>query len=104
MTMPQFDVFTQKVWRNQRIPYLISLQNDLMDDLDTVVVAPLRRIDGTPAVSRLNPILEVGGEKLIFVATEILHARRQSLGAPVANLALDRDRIVAALDVLFTGI
>ena len=102
--MAQFDVFSQGFARDHGIPYIIVLQSDLLSPLRSVVVAPLRRIGTTPVFDRLTPVLEVKGEKFVLALTEIVHLPAKLLGAPLASLAGERDRIIAALDMLFTGI
>ncbi len=102
--MTQFDVFSHGFPRDPGIPYVIVLQSDLLSPLRSAVVAPLRRFGDTPVFDRLTPVLEVNGEKLVLALTEIVHLPVKRLGDPVANLASERDRIIAALDMLFTGI
>jgi hypothetical protein len=53
----------------------------------------------------LNPIVTVNGDEF-WLATHELFAidRRMLTSNPVANLASDRDAIIAALDLVFTGI
>ena len=104
--MRQFDVFANPNTHSQgRVPYLVNLQNDLLDKLENVVVAPLRRLDddtGIP-VLRLNPVVTVE-EVECFVRTQELAAiSPRGLGRPVANLSEQREAILAALDLLFTG-
>jgi toxin CcdB len=102
--MAQFDVFEGTFAGDPRTPYVIALQSDLIDALALQVVAPLRHLEGATQLGRLTPTVTVLGQTLIFYPTEIVSLPRRLLGAPVANLAQDRDRIIAALDLLFTGI
>ncbi len=86
-------------------PYLLDLQNALLDDMPTTVVAPLglpNVIDQIP-VLRLNPSVTVDGQRLIVMTQELAAIKRKQLKAPVANLSAHREEILAALDFLFTG-
>ena len=86
-------------------PYLLTLQSDLLADLATVVVAPLIREEdfGKPA-DILNPVFSVEEQRVVLSAAELAGISRQDLGVEVSSLAESREAIVAALDLLFTGI
>jgi len=106
--MRQFDVFPNPESRfRKKIPYLVVLQSDLLQAFDNVVVAPLRSLgEGNPMpILRLNPTLEIEGERL-FVRVQDLAAipARALTNNPVANLAHLRTEIVSALDMLFQGL
>lgn len=103
--MNQFDVMANPFPRSrERQPFLVNLQSDLLArTLDTVVVAPLERARGTYA-DRLNPSVTVEGEPYVVIAQEVVTVRKSVLGKPCGSIAEERDRIIAALDLLFTGI
>ena len=102
--MAQFDVYRPSFTRDPDIVGIVSLQSDLLRQTKTTVIAPLRRPGSTPLIDRLTPVFELNGERLIFSPAEVASISTRLLGPPVANLASERDRIIAALDVLFTGI
>ncbi len=54
--------------------------------------------------SRLHPAIRLEGAVLYFDPTDFLSLPMKAMRAPIANLAGERDRIVAALDLVFTGI
>ena len=103
--MAQFDIFANPFPRSrERQPFLVSLQSDLLSrGLDTVVVAPLERADTDTFADRLNPRFDIEGVPFVLIAQELVTIRKSALGAPRGSLAGERDRIIAALDVLFTG-
>jgi toxin CcdB len=103
--MAQFDVFANPFPRSQkRQPFLISLQSDLMSrSLDTVVVAPLEPADGDTFADKLNPRMTIEDAPFVLIAQELVTVRKSALGQPRGSLADERQRITAALDVLFTG-
>ena len=103
--MNQFDVMTNPFPRSRgRQPFLINLQSDLLArTLDTVVVAPLEPARGA-FVDRLNPPVTVDGESYVVIAQEMVTVRKSALGKPCGSVASERDKIVAALDLLFAGI
>jgi toxin CcdB len=105
--MAQFDVYRNpNAASRARIPYLLDVQSDLLDPLATRIVVPLCKPDvlsGKPA-ERLNPAFEVEGRKLLMLTPELAGVSRKALGERVANLAAERAAIIAALDLVLTGI
>jgi toxin CcdB len=103
--MAQFDIFANPFPSSRkRQPYLISLQSDLMSrGLDTVVVAPLEPADADTFADRINPRLDIESEPFVLIAQELVTIRKSALGPSRGSLAGERERIIAALDVLFTG-
>jgi toxin CcdB len=104
--MAQFDVYRNPNTASRgRIPYLLDVQSDLLDALATRIVVPLCKPDvlsGKPA-ERLNPAFEVEGRRLLMLTPELAGVPRKALGERVANLAVERAAIVAALDLAITG-
>ena len=86
-------------------PYLLTLQSDLLADLATVVVAPLvRREDFGQPANILNPEFVIEGQDVVLSTAELAGISRRELGEPVESLAEHRDTVIAALDLVFTGI
>ena len=101
----QFDVYRNVVEQQKHIPYLVDIQSDILSLLHTRVVVPLIR----PAAfgrqsTRLHPTLQVDDEDLVLAAHLMAAMDRRRLRAPVASLAHVRDLIVAAVDVVLTGV
>ena len=103
--MNQFDVLANPFPRSrERQPFLVALQSDLLARaLDTVVVAPLEPMASGKFVDRLNPQVVVDGQPFALIAQEIATVRKAALGARRGSVAAERDKIIAALDLLFTG-
>lgn len=107
MVIRRFDVVPNPGKRDARaVPYLLVLQSELLDGIDTRVVAPLVRLSALARkkLTRLNPEFEVEGEAVILLTQQIASIPIQALGKPVASLGHEHSRIVAALDLLFSGI
>jgi toxin CcdB len=85
-------------------PYLVVLQSDLAASLNSAVVAPLVPLAAMRGATRLNPVLSVTGQEFWLATHELFAIDRRALRQPVANLAESRYAIIAALDLLFTGI
>ncbi|PWT87167.1 MAG: plasmid maintenance protein CcdB [Proteobacteria bacterium] len=104
--MDQFDVLANPFARTrERQPFLVALQSDLLTrNLDTVVVAPLEPAASGTFADRLNPGVTVDGRSFVLIAQELVTVRKNALGSRQASIASERDKIIAALDLLFTGI
>jgi toxin CcdB len=85
--------------------FVVDCQSDSLSHLATRVVAPLMRSGDVPAPStRLHPVFEFRGETYLL-ATHLLTAMAtRDLGRPVASLEAERYTIVAALDLVITGV
>jgi len=84
------------------VPYMLDVQNDFLDGLETRVVVPL----WTPAAFRsglrnLNPTLAVEGKHVVMDAAAIGAVPIGDLRRPVTNLSTQQLEIVNALDTLF---
>ena len=101
----QFDVVTNPFPRSrERQPLLVTLQSDVLARaLDTIVVAPLEPKGSGTFADRLNPEVEVDGQAFVLITQEIVTVRKNVLGESRASIAKDRDKVIAALDLLFTG-
>lgn len=88
------------------LPYVLDVQSDLLAGLPTVIVVPLARpesIEEMP-ILRLNPKVDIDGQALVVLTQDLAAIPRRLLKSPVANLSPQRDNVLAALDLLFTGL
>ena len=83
---------------------LLSLQSDLLDSLNTAVVAPLLPVDAAPRpAERLNPVFEIEGKPYVMVTQFLAAVPTAILVRRIANLKDRADDIGNALDMLFYG-
>ena len=102
--MPQFDVY--------RLPrdfapftHAVNMQSDLVLGLPTRVCLPLAPLRQThPPATRLNPVVEIDGEKLRVMTQHVEAIPAELLKRPVASLAPQRFSLTSAVDFLFQGI
>jgi|SRR5580692_10139969 toxin CcdB len=101
----QFDVLTNPV-RAMRAekPYVVVLQHSLFAEISTRVLAPLVIKAAVANPTRAHPNFEIEGQTLYLSPTDLFTITTRYLGDPVANLEPHRDRVIAALDLVFTGI
>ncbi|GLS03336.1 plasmid maintenance protein CcdB [Chitiniphilus shinanonensis] len=88
------------------VPYLLDVQSDLLAGLETRVVVPLRPLPDAPGrrIEGLMPQFEVEGRPVIAVFPQMAGIPNAALGPVVTDLSHEHGRIIAALDLLFTGI
>ena len=102
--MAQFDIHANSAGGEVDFPYLLDIQSDFLDRLNTRLVVPLMALDsfGTP-IERLNPVFEVAGGAYVGVFTEMAGVSQNLLGEVVDSAAERRDEIVAAVDFMIQG-
>ena len=98
--MARFDVYNNP----HSSGYLLDVQTDLLDPLNTRVVVPLLPASIAPEPARhLNPLFTVNGQK-VQMATQFIAAVPVSLLTdPVAQVPDEFAEITGALDFLFQG-
>ena len=104
--MAQFDVYRNPNPETAAlIPYLLDVQADLLGRLATRVVAPLVLASelGKPAKC-LNPCFDIEGVAVVMSTPEVAGIPVRAVGTRVQSLANRRQDIIAALDMLFTGV
>ncbi|MCX7050288.1 MAG: CcdB family protein [Proteobacteria bacterium] len=104
--MARFDIYATPGRHADSTPYLLDVQSDLLDGLDSRVVIPLRRRERFPAVplaDRLTPTLSIAGAEFILETPKMGAVPRRALGAPLLSLAAEQARVTAAMDFLFQG-
>jgi toxin CcdB len=87
-----------------RYPFAVVLQHDRISTFTLLVVAPLTAASPSLARTRLDPSVNIGGREYVVIIEELAGVQRKTLGRVVGSVEADRYAIVAALDMLFTGI
>ena len=104
--MARFDVYDNPGSHANTTPYLLDVQSDLLDGLDTRMVIPLRRLNAFPKVklsTRLTPVLTVNDEDLLLETPKMGAVPQRILKTPITSVAGEQAQISAALDFLFQG-
>lgn len=98
--MARFDVYENLAGAG----HLLDLQTDLLSGLNTRIVAPLLPLDIAPhPAARLNPVFEIGQERVAMVTQFPAAVPASELKKRAGSLAHEHDAIVGALDMLFSG-
>lgn len=97
--MARFDVF-----RTHDNALVLDCQSDFLAHLQTRIVAPLLPPALEPKIAeRLNPTFDIDGDNYVLFPQFMAAIPQASLQQHVTNLAQHDLKIVAALDMLFTG-
>ena len=98
--MDQFDICPL---RNAGSNPVVILQHRLSHHLDTCVVAPLIPASQLPPIERMRPLVRYRNRDHVIAVDRLAAVARRSIDMPVASAAAQRDHIIAAIDLLFTG-
>lgn len=104
--MARFDVYPNPGAHANTTPYLLDVQSDLLDGLDSRMVTPLRSLEHFAKVklpTRLTPVLQVNGKDYLMETPKMGAVPQRILKASLASLADKQDEIMGALDFLFQG-
>ncbi len=104
--MPRFDVFSNSGMHANTTPFLLNVQSDLLDGLDSCLVIPLRSVEHFAKVNlptRLTPVFNILGKDYILETPKMASVPKRTLKSFVVTLAAEREHITAALDFLFQG-
>jgi toxin CcdB len=101
----QGDVHRNTGPSREHTPFLLDVQTDLLDGLDTRLVVPLVLASAFGRrAARLHPAFVVDGREVVMATHLMAAIRRAGLGEVVASLAGRRDEVLGAIDVLLTGV
>lgn len=97
--MARFEVF-----RTRDDALVLDCQSEFLDYLQTRLVAPLFPPALEPKIAdRLNPTFRIGDDDFVLFPQFMAAVPATSLTERVASLSADDFKILAALDMLFTG-
>lgn len=88
--MACFDVFPNPGVHNTSTPYLLDVQSELFDGLDSRMVVPLRSMAHFPTVklpTRLTPVLTVAGADYLRETPKMGAVPQRVLKNSVASMA-----------------
>ena len=98
--MARYDVYPDPNGKG----YLLDVQSDLLDAMNTKVVVPLFFLSDAPEpANSLNPIFEIEGNQVVMVTQFLAAVPVAILKDPKANLSEYFAEITRALDMVFQG-
>ena len=101
LSMAQFDVHRMIDGSG----LVIDCQSDLLNHLDSRLVAPLvAKVDAPPPAGRFNPNFTIEGVEHVMLTQFSGAVDRRQLGDVVASLADRSFEVTDALDILISGV
>ena len=83
--------------------YVVDVQSDLLSDLQTRVVVPLKPIgEYTMPADRLNPVIQINGDEWVLLPQFIATVGLAEIGEKVGEFE-DSFGLTNALDMVFHG-
>ena len=104
--MAQFTVYRNKSPRTKAtFPFLLDVQSDLLEALNTRVVIPLSKIPmlTRKPLNQLTPMVQFEGDSYVLMTPQLAGIARADLGVASGSLSDQRQTILAAMDFLLTG-
>jgi len=100
--MPRFDVYELSVKGN---PYVVDVQADALDFLETRMIIPLVPIKIHPKglFSRLTPIIKIDKKKYVLMTPNMGPQETSRLKKKIGNLSDYHHDIVDSIDFLLQG-
>ncbi len=105
--MQQFTLYENQSRESRDVyPYFVDVQSNLLDSLNTRVVIPLtpHRCMDDMSISTLCPTTTIQGDTYVLLTHQITSVPISALEESVVSLDELRDEIIAASDLLITGI
>jgi toxin CcdB len=104
--MRQFIAYVNLGTSRKLYPMLLNIQSDLIAETETRLAVPLFPLKRgrSPAISTLSPVIAVEGTDYILMMPLMAGVDIRQLGKPVADLSHERATVMAALDLLISGI
>lgn len=86
-------------------PYLLNIQSDLLENLNTRVVIPLCLSSalGSKPIQNLTPTFNIEGKSYTLLSPQVAGIPVSELGPVVTDLSEHRFEIISAVDFLISG-
>jgi toxin CcdB len=101
--MARFDVYPHPDAAMRAVtPFLLDVQNNFIDQLQSRIVIPLRLATSFgPTMRDLNPLFTISGQSMVLDTAALAAFPASGLKKSVINLSTQSQDVVAALDTLF---
>ena len=100
--MAQFDVYkNENKLTNQKVPYLLDIQNDILDSINTRVVIPL--VKDMKDFKGLTKEFIIENQKVYLTTSQMGAVHKNELNNKVTSLDNQKDEIKNSIDFLIYG-
>ena len=104
--MAQFDVYPNPSNSARLgIPYVVVIQSDLLEALATRLTVPLASSEWAgKSPEKLSPVIAVRGQNLRALVHYAAPVPTRTLRLPVGNVSAQSAALIAAMDVVLSGV
>lgn len=105
--MAQFDVYRNPSSKtNKAYPFLVDIQNSVIDQLATRLVVPLtkNKTRNSLYMKNLTPEIEFEGETYLFLTQQLNSIPEDALKDYIGSLEQSRELLIDAIDFAINGI
>jgi toxin CcdB len=104
--MAQFQIFSNtNVSTKTQFPFLLDVQNHILDSLDTRLVIPLSLLSGfqNKPILKLTPTITINNSNFLILTSQMASVHKKYLGSFVKDIADKRQEIISSIDFLISG-
>ena len=100
--MAQFDVYkNENELTNQKVPYLLDVQNDILDSINTRVVIPL--VKDKNDFKGLTKEFVIKNQKVYLITSQMGAVHKNELKTKITTLINQKEEIKNSIDFLIYG-
>ena len=100
--MAQFDVYkNENELTNQKVPYLLDVQNDILDSINTRVVIPL--VKDKNDFKGLTKEFVIKNQKVYLTTSQMGAVHKNELKTKITTLINQKEEIKTSIDFLIYG-
>jgi toxin CcdB len=100
--MAQFDVYkNENDQTNQRVPYLLDIQNDILDSINTKIVIPLVK-DKNDFKGLIKEFI-IENQKVYLTTSQMGAIHKNELKTKITTLQNQKEEIKNSIDFLIYG-
>lgn len=100
--MAQFDVYkNENELTNQKVPYLLDVQNDILDSINTRIVIPL--VKDKNDFKGLTKEFIIENQKVYLTTSQMGAVHKNELKTKITTLTNQKEEIKNSIDFLIYG-
>jgi len=99
----QFDVYRTHGPAAAIAPFLVVMQADTLQAINSVIVAPMYAEGAIATVKKLHVVLEFQGARHVVTPEHLVSLPRKALGSREGSVGSARSEFIDALDFIFSG-
>ena len=100
--MAQFDVYkNENKLTNEKVPYLLNIQNDILDSINTRIVIPL--VKDKNDFKGLTKEFTIENQKVYLTTSQMGAVHKNELKTKITTLTNQKEEIKNSIDFLIYG-